>query len=164
MTNLTHHTEHGILRYEQADPGDRKLIEKLIRAVGKHVRDYFDMRNTDEYWSNGEVWVCWADQEPVAFAVIHPLKREPVQSLYQIGVHPEWRGLGIATRLMKWATLAHQDKPTIRLVVSEGNVGARRMYLLWGLTQKGTRETRRNGMVVEFEGVPSWTSRSWATE
>lgn len=162
---MTQMNEHGIFRYERADPGDRKLIEKLVRACGKHVRDYFDMRNTDDYWRDGEVWVCWAGaDEPIAFATVHPLKREPVQSLYQIGVHPEWRGLGIATKLMVVAMAAHRDKPTLRLVVSEGNVVARRMYLLWGLTQGQTRPTRRNGLVVEFEGVPRWTSRSLATE
>ncbi len=140
-----------------AKPEERKDIERLIRACGKHVADYFAMRNTDDYWAAGEVWVLYVWEEAVAFTVLHPLKREPVQSLYQIGVHPDWRGLGLATLLAERAMEAHPDKPTLRLVVSEGNSGAAKMYgHKWKLVDGGRKETRRNGFVIQFEGVPSW--------
>lgn len=146
----------GVLEVRQADVTDRKEIEKLIRLCGKHVSDYFAMRNTDEYWSRGEVWVARWGYVYVGFAVVHPLKREPVQSLYQVGVHPEWRGLGIGTSLLLRAMEAHPEKRILRLVVSEGNTGAIAMYEKWGLENKGRKETRRNGYVFAFEGEPRW--------
>lgn len=146
----------GTLEIRQGQPQERKDVEKVIRACGKHVRDYFDMRNTDDYWANGEVWVAWWGKVIVGFTVLHPLKREPVQSLYQVGVHPEWRGLNIATFLLREAMKAHPDQRTLRLVVSEENTGARAMYMKWGLVELGRKETRRNGFVLQFEGVPSW--------
>lgn len=146
----------GMLGVRKAKPEERKEVERLIRTVGKHVSDYFAMRNTDEYWNKGEVWVATWGGIYVGFAVVHPLKREPVQSLYQVGVHPEWRGLKVATSLLLMALSEHPDKQTLRLVVNEDNAGAIKMYERWGLTRGKRRETRRNGFVIEFEGVPTW--------
>ena len=137
-------------------PDERKEVERLIRTCGKHVADYFAMRNTDEYWRNGEVWLAKWGEPIVGFTVLHPLKRENVQSLYQVGVHPEWRGMNIATYLLSEAMAAYRDKPVLRLVVSEDNKGAQAMYVKWGLLAGPRKETRRNGYVIPFEGVPKW--------
>lgn len=146
----------GKLTIDRADPGDRKEIERLIRACGKHVSDYFAMRNTDDYWEAGEVWVAKWGEVHVGFCVVHPLKREPVQSLYQIGVHPEWRGMKIATALIDRALREHPDKPLLRLVVSPENAPGVRMYEAWGLELIEKKPTRRNGDVFVYEGVPKW--------
>ena len=155
------------VRVRRAEPEERKKVEQLIRACGKNVRDYFEMRNKDEYWANGEVWVAIVFREGVAdelvgFAVVHPLKREPVLSLYDIGVHPEWRGFGVGTKLMMGVWLGNPDHDRIRLVVDKENKVAQRVYLSWGLTRTGERETRRNGTVYSYEGAPTWSARRQA--
>lgn len=147
----------GSLNIRRAQPEERKALEKLVRVCGKNVADYFAMRNTTEYWERGEVWLAEWGSIYVGFAVVHPLVREDVQSLYQVGVHPEWRGLKIATTLLYRAMEAHPSKPVLRLVVSEDNQPAIRMYEAWGLQRIDRKETRRNGFVYMYGGKPKWS-------
>lgn len=157
-------TDHKWMNFHfrRAIVAEQKDVEKLVRVCGKHVRDYFDMRNKDEYWTQGEVWGGWTlkdgkDVECIAFAVVHALKREPVLSLYDVGVHPEWRGLHVATMLMSTIWMAYPEARAIRLVVSEGNKDAIAMYERWGLAFIERRETRRNGFALAYEGRPEWS-------
>jgi ribosomal protein S18 acetylase RimI-like enzyme len=145
------------LLYRRATIDERAQVDKLVRRCGPDVRDYFDMRNLDEYWQSGEVWVAAFANTPVAFAVVHPLKREPVQSLYDIGVHPAWRRLGIAKGLLQAALSAHPSKPRLRLVVSDDNLEAQGFYKSLNLSFGGAKLTRRNGTVFRYEGEPQWS-------
>lgn len=151
--------------FGRAEPRHRKDVERLVRICGPHVKDYFEMRNLNEYWEAGEVWQGRAVEGvgegtlvptyPVAFAVVHRLKREPVLSLYDIGVHPEWRGIGVASALMERIWSAEKAE-RLRLVVSEDNTDAIAAYVRWGLIPDEPRLTKRNGFVIPFEGVPRW--------
>ncbi len=153
-----------MFHFRRAVEAERYETERLIRACGAQVRDYFDMRGREDYWRWGEIWVCEWQDTLVAFTVMHPLKREPVFSMYQVGVHPEWRGLGLATKLVLTAMASDKSKRTLRLVTNEDNEEAIAMYRRWGLEDRGLRETRRNGMVRVFEGEPKWTYRSSESE
>lgn len=147
------------LRITRAPEERRKELETVIKACGSFVRDYFDMRNTKDYWAQGLVWAVECAGEYVAFAVVVPLKTQPVLSLYNIGVLPQWRGAGIATLLMQHIWRQHPDHPIIRLVSSRGNTEAFRLYAAWGLQHQGVKTTRRNGDVDMWEGRPAWSSR-----
>jgi ribosomal protein S18 acetylase RimI-like enzyme len=138
---------------------ERSELEQVVRACGPQVRDYFEMRNLDDYWNNGFVWKArWlrgeAIQAIIAFAVINVLKREPVISLYDIGVHPVWRGLGVATKLMQGVWMAYPDREELRLVVNEDNKDAILVYQRWGLEIVERKATRRHGFVYKMRGRP----------
>ena len=149
------------LRYvvSQALPEDRRDVERLVRQCGKEVRDYFDMRNLDAYWDSGSVWMLHVSpvEEPVGFAVVYMQRRKPVLSLYDIGVHPEWRRFGLGTALMYGVFGWYREKhgaERLRLVVSATNDVAIGTYRKWGLEALELKETRRNGTVAVMEGVP----------
>jgi ribosomal protein S18 acetylase RimI-like enzyme len=58
----------------------------------------------------------------------------------QIAVHPEWRGRGLASHLLRDAAdrSAQAGKTGLTLLVSERNEPARRLYASLGFTQKAT--------------------------
>jgi ribosomal protein S18 acetylase RimI-like enzyme len=58
----------------------------------------------------------------------------------QIAVHPEWRGRGLASHLLREAAArsAQAGKTELTLLVSEQNGPARRLYAAMGFTQRAT--------------------------
>lgn len=144
---------------QQALPVDRKAVEQLVKACGKQVRSYFDYRALDNYWLEGHVWammLAGVDQ-PVGFAVVYPQIRKPVLSLYELGIHPEWRRFGLGTKLMQaiwgyYTERLHIER--LRLVVNESNKVAIDVYRKWGLEAIELKETKKNGQVLVMEGQP----------
>jgi ribosomal protein S18 acetylase RimI-like enzyme len=136
----------------QVELPDRKRLEReVIRPCGKHVRTYFEMRYLDDYYRKGTVWrLGW-----VGFAVAVPLKRSEVTSLYEFGIVPEFRGLGMARKLLKAVNVGRP----LRLVVSEDNVEAHDFYLRCGLhdTSNGPVPNRAGSqnIVWKMEGMPT---------
>lgn len=131
---------------------DRAVIEGVVRRCGKHVRDYFGIRNLIDFYKRGNVWLVEAPL-PSAFAVAKPLVREPVISLYEIGVIPEARGRGIAGELLR----AINQQPeytdrTWRLVVNEDNEHARRVYEHLGLAVVSHDFTKGGRPIIRMEG------------
>lgn len=103
----------------QATLDDRKRVEKCVRAIGKFVKTYFDMRSTEDYYNNGFVWLAEIPGEDtvLGFAVCPLLKRSFVASLYEMGVLPELQGLGLGERLIRTASCGRP----LRLVVDHDN-------------------------------------------
>jgi len=130
---------------------DRFLVETIVRQCGKHVSDYFGIRNLIDFYRKGEVFIV-EDDSPIAFAVAKPLIREQVISLYEIGVVPHKRGQGIATKLMYHIDALHPNR-TWRLVVNDDNEPARIAYERLGLKAYAYDKTKGGRPIVRMEGT-----------
>lgn len=113
----------------QAALSEKILTEKVARACGKYVRSFLGMRDPHSAYRNGEVWLAFVDGKVAGFAYCKPLKREPVATLHDLGTLPEFRGRGVASELMKVASLGRP----VRLVVDPENEAAVLYYLKRGL-------------------------------
>jgi predicted GNAT family acetyltransferase len=129
---------------------DRATVEMIVKQCGKHVRDYFGIRNLIDFYRKGEVFIV-EDPSPIAFAVAKPLIREQVISLYEIGVVPYKRGQGIATKLMYHIDTLHPDR-TWRLVVNDDNAPARIAYERLGLKAYAYDKTKGGRPIIRMEG------------
>jgi ribosomal protein S18 acetylase RimI-like enzyme len=134
-----------------AKPHERQEVERTVRACGKWVRTYFDMRNLPELYERGCVWIATEDGAIAAFAVAVPLKRSDVTSLYEFGVHPEWRRVGVGRALLK---VCAQGRP-LKMVVDAENGQAALFYMKCGLRITG-RHIVKTGLreVFALEGKP----------
>jgi ribosomal protein S18 acetylase RimI-like enzyme len=129
---------------------EKETVAAVVKACGKEVKTYFDIRNLNDYFQAGHVWVMEDNDEMVAFAVAVPLKKSPVVSLYEIGVKPEHRRRGILTLMLNHLRSVHPDR-LIRLVVGETNIEARAAYLCRGFREVGTSVTRKGQFIVKME-------------
>lgn len=130
---------------------DRATVEALVRACGKHVSDYFAIRNLKDFYKSGHVWLAHRNDAPVGFAVAKPLIREQIISLYEIGVVPEIRGHGIATTIMQTVDAEYPNREW-RLVVNDDNVDARIAYERLGLRAYAYDFTRGGRPIVRMQG------------
>jgi GNAT superfamily N-acetyltransferase len=134
-----------------AEPHERQQVERCVRACGKWVRTYFDMRNLPERYDAGHVWIATEDGRIAAFAVAVPLKRSPVTSLYEFGVHPAWRRTGVGRQLL----IACAVGRPLRLVVDAENGQAAMFYLRCGLRLTGRHIVKTGAReVFTLEGEP----------
>lgn len=129
---------------------DRGIVETLVRLCGKHVSDYFAIRDLKDFYKKGHVWLAFSPS-PVAFALAKPLIRSEVISLYEIGVLEIYRGQGIARQLMKTIDAEYPDR-IWRLVVNDDNVEARIAYERLGLKPYAYDFTRGGRPIVRMEG------------
>ena len=130
---------------------DRQLIESIVRQCGKQVSDYFGIRNLVDFYRKKEVY--WVENtEPIAFAIAKPLIKQPVISLYEIGVIPSMRGKGVASTLIHHINDLHPNR-VWRLVVNEDNQTARIAYQRLGLKEYAYDKTRGGRPIVRMEGV-----------
>jgi ribosomal protein S18 acetylase RimI-like enzyme len=129
---------------------DRATVEAIVRQCGKHVRDYFGIRNLIDFYRKGEVFIV-EDPQPIAFAVAKPLIREQIISLYEIGVLPHKRGQGIATLLMRHIDALHPDREW-RLVVNDDNEPARIAYERLGLRAYAYDKTKGGRPIIRMQG------------
>lgn len=135
----------------QATPADRPAVERCVRACGRFVRTYFDIRQLAERYDDGHVWIATEDEQVVGFAVAVPLKREDVTSLYEFGVRPDRRGTGIGRKLLAACAVGRP----VRLVVDEDNGQAALFYLACGLRIIGAKRVKTgNRKVWQMEGLP----------
>jgi len=130
---------------------DRQLVESVVRQCGKQVADYFGIRNLVDFYRKKEVY--WVENdEPIAFAIAKPLIKQPVISLYEIGVIPSMRGKGVASALIYHINDLHPNR-VWRLVVNEDNHTARIAYQRLGLKEYANDKTRGGRPIVRMEGV-----------
>lgn len=122
-----------------------------MRQCGKQVSDYFGIRNLVDFYRKKEVY--WVENtEPIAFAIAKPLIKQPVISLYEIGVIPSMRGKGVASTLIHHINDLYPNR-IWRLVVNEDNQTARIAYQRLGLKEYAYDKTRGGRPIVRMEGV-----------
>jgi len=130
---------------------DRQLIESIVRQCGKQVSDYFAIRNLVDFYRKKEVyWV--GNSEPIAFAIAKPLIKQQVISLYEIGVIPSMRGMGVASDLIYHINDLYPNR-LWRLVVNEDNQTARIAYQRLGLKEYAYDKTKGGRPIVRMEGI-----------
>lgn len=137
----------------QARADEQRAVERCIRACGRFVHNYHDIRNRDTYYAAGNVWIAEKDGAIVGYAVVHPLQRERVASVYEFGVHPEYRRAGIGRQLLHECAAGR----SLRLLVDEHNGAAVLFYLACGLRLTGTKLVKRHYRWKATETRWAWT-------
>lgn len=152
MTNANGNTSRpdNSCSVRRATLEDRGIVETLVRVCGKHVSDYFAIRDLKDFYKKGHVWLAF-DPSPVGFALAKPLIRSEVISLYEIGVVSAFRGQGIARHMMKTIDAEYPDR-IWRLVVNDDNVEARLAYERLGLKAYAYDFTRGGRPIIRMEG------------
>jgi ribosomal protein S18 acetylase RimI-like enzyme len=129
---------------------DRQLVEGIVRQCGKQVSDYFGIRNLVDFYRKKQVyWI--EDTQPIGFAIAKPLIKQEVISLYEIGVIPSMRGMGVASALLYHINDLYPNR-SWRLVVNEDNQIARIAYQRLGLKEYAYDKTRGGRPIVRMEG------------
>ncbi|AWB35690.1 diaminobutyrate acetyltransferase [Orrella marina] len=118
------------LQYRCARPEDGIAVWKLVQASGTLEANtaYFYLIFCSDFAQT--CLIAEYEGKPVGVIVgYHPPKETDTAFCWQIGVHPDWRGLGVASRLlMQWlqlpanravryvtATVATDNEPSDRL-------------------------------------------------
>lgn len=139
------------INFRTAADEERQDVEALVKQCGKFVRDYFGLRNLAVYWAKGQVFVADTPAgELVAFAVAPDLVRHPWTTIHEIGVHPNWRRLGVGARFVRFLC-AMSPHHSLRLVCDVRNEPALALYGSMGFKQLGARENRRGDTIVDLE-------------
>jgi ribosomal-protein-alanine N-acetyltransferase len=91
---------------------------------------------------NAHIWVCEADEQLFADAVILFRKRSRIARVYSIVVHPGHRGRGHARQLMETAEAAAAGRGCrwMHLEVRPGNLAAQALYRELGYEPSGRVE------------------------
>lgn len=134
----------------QAAINEQEEIAALVKRCGKHVRDYFGIRNLKDMYLNGHVWIV-ANDIIIAFAVAVPLKRSPIISLYEIGVDPDYRRQGHAKKLLKHIQKIYPERD-YAFVVNESNIEGRAAYNKLGFKVNRYDVTKSGRCIVRMGG------------
>jgi ribosomal protein S18 acetylase RimI-like enzyme len=139
------------VRARTASLAERPVVEALVKAVGREVKTYGDIHGLREHYQAGHVWLYdEPPRAPVGFAVAVDLKREPVTSVYEFGVHPDSRRKGFGRAFL----LDLAGDRTVRLVTGVDNTTAINFYLSCGLSVLDSFTTRHGQACVRLEGHP----------
>lgn len=129
-------------------------LKYLVKLCGKEVKTFFDLRRPlEECAEAGDLLLAEVGGEWAGFAYAVPLKREAMISLYEIGTHPEFRRMGVASALMNYLRERHPERG-IRLVVSETNIAARATYVAKGFKIVDYGITKKGQPIVRMELTP----------
>ena len=99
--------------FHTATLADKPTVDALVKACGKFVSTYRDIRNLDAMYRKGQVHVAEKGAALVGFAVAPHLVRSPWTSIYEIGVHPGWQRQGIGRDFVHYL---HAVSPHSRLL------------------------------------------------
>lgn len=136
----------------KADRNEMQEVREVVKRCGKYVRDYSGIRNLEEFYDKGWVYVAHLNEQPdiVGFCVCRHNVRNPWSTIYEIGTVPEARQNGVARALVN---VAGTDSPHehIRLVVDATNVEALTFYATLGFTMLGSRKNRRGDTILDLE-------------
>jgi ribosomal protein S18 acetylase RimI-like enzyme len=140
----------GNIEIRRAMLNEKKEIDLLVKKCGKHVSDYFGIRNLEDFYKLGHVWVV-SGERIIAFAVAVPLKRTPTISLYEIGVDPEHRQKGHAKKLLQHIQTIYPERE-YSFVVNESNVEGRATYNKLGFKVDRYDVTKSGRCIVRMSG------------
>lgn len=100
----------------------------------------------------GPVVVAYRGERPVAMGGLHAPKDSPEAFVWGMWVEPESRGSGLGADVLKeLLAMAAQMDRSVLLHVTEGNVGARRLYERHGFVSTGECQPLREGSDVRIE-------------
>lgn len=142
--------ENPEITIEPASLADKIEIDLLVKKCGKHVRDYFGIRNLEEFYKSGYVWII-RESQIIAFAVAVPLKKSQVISLYEIGVDPDHQKKGHAKRLLQHIQEIYPDRD-YHFVVNETNFDGRAAYKRMGFKVDKYDITKSGRCIVRMFG------------
>lgn len=140
------------INFRAAWPGDAAAVREVVRACGRFVRTYSGIRNLDQLYARGHVYIAhdWNAGRIAGFAVCPHLIRKNWSSVYEIGVHPDYQRAGIGRDMITYL-LGVSPHRRLRLVCDERNDGGLAFYQAVGFRELGRRQNRSGETIVDLE-------------
>jgi ribosomal protein S18 acetylase RimI-like enzyme len=137
--------------FRSAEWVEEPEIKQLVKDCGKFVRTYSGIRNLQQLFEKGSVYVAETTEErKVAFAVVAHLVRKPFSSIYEIGTHPEFQRHGIGRRFISYIQHVSPHN-AIRLVCDARNEQGLNFYRSLGFTNLGARTNKSGDVIYDLE-------------
>ena len=145
---MTTPLEHLRVDRGSYDPDHRTLI-KLSRT-SPFTRGFADIRFIQEYYAKGWVGVARLDR-PVGFVCLRHCRvaRQPWTTIYEHCVEPNWRGLGIGAKLLRWA-MAETPHDEIRCGCESTNSDGLAFWLKQGFRAFDTTVTKSGKTLIQL--------------
>ena len=138
------------------DERHRHLFADAISASYEQTRDcpeLVGLRTMDDiiagHQATGafdpELWYALSNSnKPVGVMLLNPVPQRSALELAYLGIGPEWRGKGLARRLLEHGISLAQPRqlPTFTLAVDKDNAPALRMYKSLRFVESGRRQVK----------------------
>jgi len=153
--------EIRILKSEELHIWVRLRLDALADAPGAFGDTVGQAkRRSDEEWrgslldNDGSLLIAFEDERPVGMARVGRLKENPTASgLYSMWVAPAARRNGVGKALLDAAFIWAEERGVDEMIlfVTQGNDGAKRLYLRSGFVETGRLRPLRSNLEVQME-------------